>query len=64
MADRVQTPTNDEEADPATSSEQSQATTPGPPAAAPEGEADNPAAQRRDRLRKEIRAGMQRALKH
>jgi hypothetical protein len=32
---------------------------------APEqGEAETPATQRRDRLRKEIRAGMQRALKH
>lgn len=29
-----------------------------------QGDAETPAAQRRARLRKEIRAGMQRALKH
>jgi hypothetical protein len=37
-----------------------EATTP----AAEQGEAETPAAQRRARLRQEIRAGMQRALKH
>lgn len=37
-----------------------EATTPAPE----QGEVETPAAQRRARLRKEIRAGMQRALKH
>ncbi len=65
MTDRVQPPMPDDEAEATESTEQSPPTPPEAPAAAPEVEAeDSPAAQRRARLRKEIRAGMQRALKH
>jgi hypothetical protein len=66
MTERVPQSANAEtSADSPATGEQSE-----PPATEPsdtpgeQGEAETPAAQRRARLRKEIRAGMQRALKH
>jgi hypothetical protein len=52
----TESPAEGEQPDPAATE------TPAPPTE--QGEAETPAAQRRARLRKEIRAGMQRALKH
>lgn len=49
---------------PAEGEQSDPATTESPATPAEQGEAETPADQRRARLRKEIRAGMQRALKH
>ena len=65
MTNRGPAPTNAEVAvETTTPEEQPQADRPEEPTADEPGESETPAAQRRARLRKEIRAGMQRAIKH
>ncbi len=66
MTDRVPKSANAETSteSPATDEQPDPAATETPATPTEQGETETPAAQRRARLRKEIRAGMQRALKH